>query len=208
MVNVVYGICTNSLDRVAQNIIPRIGDRTLITLWNQTSICAAYNHIIDAVKDHSIDMLVLMHDDLELTDPMGEEKLLAAVNTPGVGLVGVAGARNVQSIAWWNYETVGHQLTDARLIDFGLRSGDVDALEGSIIALSPWAISNVQFDTRYDGFHGYDCDISFQVRARGRRVLVSDVDTHHHTSMGFKSTNSFNAWNAANSAFCEKWQLI
>lgn len=204
--NVVYGVCTNSWERVERYITPRIGARELIVLWNQQSITRAYNIILDAINLRAVDMLVLLHDDLELIDPAGEEKLLAAINEPDVALVGVAGGRDVRTLAWWNHETVGYQLIDSGPLNFGPRTGDVDSIEGSLMALSPWAIFNLRFDEAFTGFHGYD-EIGLAAKRRGKRVVVTDVDTHHHTRLGFSSDDSHAAWLRADEMFKEKYDL-
>jgi hypothetical protein len=206
VVSVAYGVCTNSWERVTRYITPRIGDRPLIALWNQTSISSAYNTILDAVRRLDLDMLVLLHDDLELTDPDAETKLLTAVTQPDVALVGVAGGRGVRSLAWWNHETAGWQRTNDRDLDFGPRTGDVDSIEGSLMAFSPWAITNLRFDETFGGWHGYD-EIGLSARRAGRRVLVADVDTHHHTTLGFDTEASQQAWFAADEQFRRKYRL-
>jgi len=38
-------------------------------------------------------------------------------------------------------------------------------------------------------------------------AVVADVDTHHHTRMGFKSQASHDQWAAGDRAFREKWSL-
>jgi len=206
MVNVAYGVCTNSWRRVADYITPRIGARPLIALWGQTSISGAYNTVIAAVQHLNLDMLVLLHDDLELVDPAGEEKLLAAVNEPDVAVVGVAGGSNVTGLAWWNATTVGRQRIDSGTLDFGPRAGDVESVEGSLMALSPWALQHLRFDEQFGGWHGYD-EIGLAARRAGKRVVVADVDTHHHTHLGFDSDDSHRAWLAADEMFRRKYEL-
>lgn len=201
-----YGVCVGSWEKLRRNVEPRVGGRQLFAMAGQTSITEAYNSILAGYCGRGLDALVLLHDDLEIIDPDGEAKFLAAIAEPGVALVGVAGGRGVGSLAWWNAETVGHQLIDTGLLDFGPRTGDVDALEGSILVFSPWAIEHLRFDTRFVGFHGYD-EIAAQARAAGRRVVVADVDTHHHTSVGFKSPESAREWQRADALFRKKWGL-
>lgn len=206
VVKVAYGVCTNSWERVATYITPRIGDWPLIALWGQTSISGAYNTIIAAVQHLDLDMLVLLHDDLELVDPDGERKLLAAVNESDVALVGVAGGYNVTGLAWWNATTVGRQRIDSGMLDFGPRTGDVDSIEGSLMALSPWALQHLRFDETFTGWHGYD-EIGLAARRAGKRVVVADVDTHHHTHLGFDSDESRQAWLRADDMFRRKYRL-
>lgn len=162
--------------------------------------------IMDAYRYADLDALILLHDDLEITDPDGDAKLLAALASPDVLLAGVAGGDGRNGLAWWNTDPVGHQMTDARAIDFGRREGNVGLLEGSLLAFSPRAIQLLRFDTRFDGFHGYD-EIAMQAIARNGRVVVVDVDTHHHTAMGFKSAASHEQWLEADRMYREKWGL-
>lgn len=200
-----FGCCVSSWEKLDRYVRPFVGGRPLLTVWGATFIAVAYNQVLDAYQDRDIDALVLQHDDLEITDRAADAKLLAALADPEVALVGVAGARTVTSLAWWEGDVVGHQFIDSGLIDFGPRTGDVTALEGSVIVLSPWAVQHLRFDTTYDGFHGYDCDIAMTACAQDRRVRVADVDTHHHVHLGFKSSESEASWRRADALFRAKW---
>ena len=198
-----YGCVVGSWDRYNAYVAPRTAGRTVHTRFGETSIAGPYNSILDACSADT--PLILLHDDLELTDPDAEQKLLAALE-PDVGLVGVAGGSGQHGLAWWLYDPVGHQLTDVLNIDFGPRTGDVDLLEGSLLVFSPWAVKILRFDERFAGFHGYD-EIAAQARAAGMRVVVADVDTHHHSALGFKSEASHLQWLEADRLYRQKWGL-
>ncbi len=201
---VAYGVCVGSWEKMAANVIPRTVGRPLLGLSGQTSICSAYNTILDAYRGRDVDALVLLHDDLELIDPDAEPKFLAALDDSEVALVGVCGGKGDRSLAWWTSETVGHQLTDSGPLELGPRSGDVTFIEGSIMVLSPWAVQRLRFDEAYPGWLGYD-DICLTARAAGKRVVVVDVDTHHHSTVGFKSAAVAADWAVAAAIFEEKW---
>jgi hypothetical protein len=203
---VAYGCCVGSWEKFNANIRPRTLEKPLLGLDRQTSIAEAYNTILDAYLGWPIDALVLLHDDLEITDPNAEAKFLEALALPDVALVGVAGGHGIGSLAWWNANTVGHQMIDSGLLDLGPRTGYVDLLEGSILVFGSWAIEHLRFDTRFEGFHGYD-DIAMIAHSYGKRVYVADVDTHHHVQLGFKSETSAQAWAVADRQFREKWGL-
>lgn len=191
---IVHGCCVGSWDRFAANVLPPAAGRPVYALSGQTSIGRAYNTILDAASaEWPSAVVVLQHDDLLITDPDLETKLVAAATEPDVAVVGVAGARGVSGIAWWNFDTVGHQTIDTGLIDFGPREGDVDALEGSFLAFTPWAVRNLRFDPD-DGFHGYDVTIARKAVDAGKRAVVADIHTHHHTQVGFKTAASEQAW--------------
>lgn len=201
-----YGCCVGSWDKFTANVAPRTAGRPMMALAGQPGIVHAYNTIVAAAfARHDLDALILLHDDLELTDPDAEAKLLAPLTDPDVGLVGVAGGGG-DSIYWWNHNPVGHQLTDVMNIDFGQREGDVTLIEGSVMVLSPWLLANLRFDPRFTGYHGYD-EIGMQVRAAGKRVVVVDVDTHHHNPMGYASEESAAMCRRAAQLYQEKWGL-
>ena len=181
-----YGVCVGSWDEFAAYVAPYVTGSPVMAVSGHSSICTAYNRILDHCRDWNLEALVLLHDDLEITDPAFEAKVRAAL-VDDVAIVGVCGGPSDQSLAWWNAEgCIGHQMTDSGLIDFGLRTGEAAIVDGSIMVLSPWAIGNLRFDEGYDGFHGYP-DTCLDARAAGKRVVVADIDTHHHTTVGFKS---------------------
>jgi hypothetical protein len=204
---VAYGVCVGSWDKFQQYVTPnieRLGGRSLFAVAGQSSIAVAYNSILNACRDHGFNALVLQHDDLEIIDVDAEEIFLTALTDSTVGLVGVCGGKGETSLAWWNTETIGHQLTDSGMLDFGPREGDVAFIEGSIMVLSPWFIHTITFDEMYQGFHSYD-EICASVRKHGKRVVVVDVNTHHHTTLGFRSDASAQQWAEGNARFQRKW---
>lgn len=203
--SVAYGVCVGSWDKLRRNVAPQVRDRQLIALSGQSSIAVAYNTILDAYAERDVDAVILLHDDLEITDPDAETKFLYAL-APGVGLVGVAGGGAKAGLAWWDDAPVGHQRTDVMDIDFGERTGEVAVLEGSILVFSPDAVKALRFDDRFPGFHGYD-EIAMAAHAQMMRVVVADVDTHHHTQMGYKSAQSHAQWLAADRLFRAKWGI-
>jgi methionine biosynthesis protein MetW len=88
-------------------------------------------------------------------------------------------------------------------IDFGGHPDDVDAVDGLLLVLSPWAVRNLRFDAdAFDAFHGYDVDFCFQARAAGRRVVVDDIGVFHHTKGGYGDEDAFRR---ADAAFRAKW---
>lgn len=199
----VYGCCVGSWERFERYVVPKVGDREVIAVAGQGSIATAYNKILSAARGRT---LILLHDDLELTDPDAEKKLTEPLDDPDVGLVGVAGGGTRHGLAWWEDEPVGHQWTDDTFIDFGRREGDVTHVEGSVMALSSPMVDGLWFDDDYRGFHGYD-EIGSVVTSAGLRVVVVDVDTHHHTRLGFSSAESERLWHEANERFKMKWRV-
>lgn len=198
-----YGCCVGSWDKFHRYIAPKVRDRPVIAMSGQKSISIAYNKILNAFYGHDpeLEAVVLMHDDLEIADPHVEEKIRAAIE-PGVGLIGVAGGG--PSMWWWNHDPIGHQITDTRLLEFGdRRSGDVDMIEGSFMVFTRRAVKCLRFDERYE-FLGYD-DICLHAREIDMRVVVADITTHHHSTLGFKSPAVEAMWRRSEEIFESKW---
>jgi hypothetical protein len=204
-VNLGFGTCSGWPELLQQYVVPYVGDRPLIALHDQTSIAEAYNKIFDIFSGQDLDAIILLHDDLEIMDLDAEAKIETALES-GADLIGVAGGSARRGLAWWNVEPIGHQQTNVMNIDFGPRTGDVDVLEGSFMVFSAQAVKTLRFDTRFKGFHGYD-EIAMQAKAAGMRNYVADIDTFHHTAMGFKSEASQRIWFDNDAMFREKWRL-
>lgn len=200
-----YGCCVGTWDKFHRYVEPRIcPKRPVITTSNQLSISVAYNAILDGFRSYDLDAVILVHDDLELIDLLTEEKVLTTLSeNTDIAIVGVAGGG--PSMSWWNVEPIGHQLTDSMMLEFGgRRSGHVDIVEGSFMAFSPWAIQELRFDERYE-FLGYD-DVCLHARAAGRHVYVADIDTHHHSTVGYKSESVRAMWERSEVIFKSKWE--
>lgn len=206
--DLLFGICVSSVQRfesIARPGIQRVApNASVLARFDQASIFEAYNDIIEAAADSAA--LVLIHDDLELRDTELERKLRDLFANPQVAIVGVVGGRNVTDMAWWHCEEkIGHAPDTFWEHRADIPDGDVDAVDGVFLALSPWAIRNLRFDTtRFRGFHGYDADICRQAKAAGKRVVVADIETFHHTASGYASGT--HAWHEALYAWRLKWQ--
>ena len=75
------------------------------------------------------------------------------------------------------------------------------------MVFSPWAIEHLRFDQRYPGFLGYD-DICVTAKlVHGKRVVVADVATHHHSTLGFKSEAIASSWAETDVIFRQKWSI-
>ena len=169
-----------------------------------TSMCSAYNEVLDALAPRDdLEALVLLHEDTEIRDPAFCAKVRARFADEEIAVLGVVGAQEVRSLAWWTGRGRGRVGETRGLIDFGGHDAAVDALDGLLLVLSPWAVRNLRFDAAsFDAFHGYDVDFCFQARAAGRRVVVEPIEVFHHTKGGYGDQAAFAR---AEAAFASKW---
>jgi hypothetical protein len=182
-------------------------DSPVAEATTDTSIFSAYNEVLDAFAGHDdLEALVLLHEDLEIVDSDFCGKVRRRLADPEVAIVGVVGARDVRSLAWWEGDRRGRCLETRAMLDFGGGVHDVDAVDGLLMVLSPWAVRNLRFDEQcFTGFHGYDADICFQARAAGKRVVVDELAVIHHTRGGF---GDMETWRACDAVFRSKWGLV
>jgi hypothetical protein len=183
----------------------------------------AYNGILDQVafSGRELDALVLVHEDTRICDPRFEDKLRATFAGGGVAVAGAFGAVGVTGIDWWVHERMvgsatlnsaepfaptGYPLVGWETTVGPGGQGEVDALDGMLLALSPWALANLRLDEDLGpGFHGYDIDLCFQARERGRTVIAMDISVEHHQRQ-LLAGEQREAWKRAHVAFRRKWE--
>jgi hypothetical protein len=193
-------------------------DSEIVAYGSAGSIFRNYNLLIDQVSDREdLEALVLLHQDAEIVDPEFCAKIRAALSDPEVAIVGCAGAIGVRSIAWWEgavtWASFAHRheeegggdipaLTWEKVPSYA-RLGEVDTVDGFVIALSPWALRELRFDETLGEIHGYDFDICLQARAAGKKVVTADFRVIHHHSLDM--IQGVDGWVEAHMRIAEKW---
>ncbi len=185
------------------------------------SLFESYNRLMDqAAGLEDLEALVLVHQDTELVDRDFCHKVRDALGDPEVGLVGCVGAIGVRSIAWWEgsvtlasfihrYEEHGGGDLPAFSWAWAdappyARTGEVDTLDGFLLALSPWVVRNLRFDESLGRLHGYDLDFCLQVRETGLKVMTADFRAIHHHSL--ELVNDPEGWIEAHVKVADKWE--
>jgi len=224
---IAYGCVVGDRRRYRSCALPAIErlrspEDLLIEIEDGESIFRAYNEILGRAREvDGLEALVLIHEDAEIVDPRFVEEVRDALADESVAIVGVLGGIGVTGIDWWSHDQMigaaryrsvepfpswGKPLIgDGTLVGPG-GAGDVDSLDGLLLILSPWAIEELEFDEALGpGFHGYDADLCFQARERGRRVIVADLEVDHHQRQLFNDAQR-EAWKRAHVAFRRKWE--
>jgi hypothetical protein len=187
------------------------------------SIFRAYNLLLDQAAEHEdVEALVLLHQDVEIVDDDLGGKIRAAFSDPEVAIAGCVGARDARTMAWWEGAVTWASFTH-RYYEHGggilpafamspetqpppayAQLGEVDTIDGFIMALSPWAVRNLRFDETLGQFHGYDFDICMQARAAQRKIVTADLKVWHHHSLELMADPE--NWIEANIRLTEKWE--
>jgi hypothetical protein len=225
---IAFGCAIHSEDKYRRFALPGIErvrepGAPLIELRGRTCLFRAYNEILEqAATDPRIDALTLIHEDTEIRDERFEERARWGLADPAVAIVGTIGSVGVQGIDWWVHDYgVGSSILEpidaAVLYETELiggsemsgsgSSGEVDMVDGYLLVFSRWAIRELRFDEREvgPGFHGYDADICFQARERGRKVFAAEMSVAHHRN-SISPTPYRDDWMRAQIAFRRKWE--
>jgi O-antigen biosynthesis protein len=118
------------------------------------------------------EQICFLHNDTEMLDPHWLGKLATAVG-PGrpVGLAGLYGARYVRRDGTYLGRSIVHCLAEAPTMR--APAVEVAVVDGVCLFVPRLLLAELGgFDESYGFFHGYDRDLSFAVRASGRRCVV------------------------------------
>ena len=195
-------------------------DSDVVAHQSAGSLFRNYNLLLDqAAAREGLEALVLVHQDAEIVDPDFCAKIRQALSDPEVAIVGCAGAVGVRGIAWWEgavtWASFSHRYRELGGGEFPAlswkrdelpsftRTGEVDSVDGFVMAVSPWAVENLRFDESLGKLHGYDFDFCMQARAAGKKVVTADFRVVHHHSLELISDAE--TWIEAHIRVAEKW---
>jgi GT2 family glycosyltransferase len=140
------------------------------------SVLAAFNQ---ACRLAVTEFVCLLHNDTEMLEPRWLERLLAPHAKPTTGLTGLYGAKRVRRDGRYAGRSLVHSLAEAPTVRAPYE--EVAAVDGVCLCLRRTVFDDVGgLDEGYGFFHGYDRDLSFAVRERGRRCYVVYAPFHHH----------------------------
>jgi Glycosyltransferase like family len=187
-------------------------DSLLMRRHGYDSIHEPYNEMLaEAAKHDDLEAVVLLHQDISIEDDAFLARVRAVLAaSEEVAVIGSAGARDIAGLAWWEGSARGRAESPAMIpggsVDvYSHGDFEVDSVDGMLLVLSAWAARELRFDRGLAGpLDGYDADICFQARARGRRVVVADLRVSHYAPRDFLDHRR---WVDAAVALQRKWRL-
>lgn len=154
------------------------------------SITAAYNK---GVLKAQFPYLLFLHEDLIFHTKDWGRKLIAHLQNPKTGIVGIAGSSYIPTApSGWHIPSDYHnhvhiiqnikdKSNPAPLSTF--KNGDVTknaiAIDGVFMAINKANIPSPIFNENVKGFHGYDLDFSLQTAKKYQNYIVSDILLEH-----------------------------
>ena len=185
---------------------------------NRRGLSTIYNEAIDREqKAGDFDALVLVHDDVYLTDVFWKEKLEKGFeNYDIIGLAGTSylSLKNMNlttPIAWHNSPkdrwvgSVEHQTPNKdsfQWTHFGPAPAPALTIDGLFIAVNLKTIEDVRFDEDF-AFHFYDLCFCLDAYKKQKNVGVANIHTTH-MSRGEGILNK--EYNDLQAKFIKKWE--
>lgn len=179
------------------------------------NIFQKYNNALEKMEINDNDVVVFLHDDIEIRDENIEKKLeLYFKYKPNVGMAGVIGTNLFSSEGgWWLCNRMIYSRgriiqgfengTEHSMIEFGgMNDSDVVSIDGCIMFMKGEIAKYFRFDNNtYDGYHFYDVDTCFSLMEQGWHVGIIDILVKHD-SEGPISPN----WHINKDKFIKKWE--
>ncbi|CAB4930026.1 unannotated protein [freshwater metagenome] len=151
------------------------------------------NLILDeARRIADLEALVLVEDHTEITDPAFCARVRELVADPQLAIAGCIGGSNFRGIAWWTGTVRGTPVRQRHhdagggerlAFDWGPPPGppgEVEAVDGLLLVLSPWAVEHLRFDESLPSRYGVAIDLCRRARAAGRTVFAARLDVLTH----------------------------
>ena len=187
-----------------------------INLENISALSEVYNQILDISLERNVDCLILVHDDVTLTeDPIPKlEKLFEVYD-----VIGVAGCSKaeINSPALWHlmgggfgggnlHGSVDHNV-DGEVFNtyFGPYPHRVVMIDGVFMAFNRKAIETVRFDELNPcKYHFYDMNLLNYHNSGALKFGVGDIKIIHESPGLREFTND---WRTGESYFISKYEL-
>ena len=123
----------------------------------------------------------LLNNDILITDGWLEEMIKVAESDPKIGIVGLAGRREIYKTGCVNEESLKHNLQNEDLNPAMEEDvADVAVVDGLCFIMGRQLLDKVKgFDETYGYMHCYDLDISLQSIEAGFKNVVVRIEAMH-----------------------------
>lgn len=176
---------------------------SLVLTRSGLSIREAYDELMDAAaRQPGLEALVLLHQDLELSDDSLPRRARRLLRDPRVAVAGPLGARGLTLHLRHGSRTL-HGAVAAPGIRRRFSRGpeEVEAVDGALLVLAPWVVRGIRFGRAAAPFHGYDLELALRARAHGGKAICADIPYFHR----HVSKRDFAAQSEAGVALARRW---
>ena len=198
-------VATHDEDMFERNLLRTLmpgfveGDQIIVEKF-ATSITKAY---ASAQSQATNRIKCYIHHDVQILNLEDlRHAIIYAAESPRVGMIGVIGSRSM-IVPWWNGDPLGACM-DSRLGRLAFSgAGECEMVDGLLLATT----QDVDWDTSWPGWHGYDYDSCKQMTERG---LINWCIPHgdslvYHNSDSPLNLQEIEGWQAAAALMTQKW---
>lgn len=196
--------------------ISKISEKTKIHIESdELDIFQKYNRALENMEIDDNDVIVFLHDDIEIRDENIEKKLeLYFKYKPNVGVAGVIGTTLFSAEGgWWLCNRMIY--SRGRIIQGfedgsehpmieqgGMNDSEIVSVDGCILFMRGSVAKYFRFDNNtYSGYHFYDVDTCFTLMEQGWHVGVIDILVKHESEGPLSEQ-----WHVNRDKFVKKWQ--
>jgi hypothetical protein len=190
-------------------------DRYVHIQYSGDSIFQKYNLALEQLTINEHDVIVFVHNDIEIRDDSFEKKLeMYFAIKRKIGIAGVIGT-NVftEGSGWWLTDRQIH--TRGRIIQGfndgtehpmieagGIDDSQIVSVDGCTLFLRGSIAKDFKFDEcTYNGYHFYDCDSCFTLMEQGWHVGIIDICVQHGSEGPLSKS-----WHDNRIKFLKKWK--
>lgn len=208
---IICSCAPNLLTELKKNIVSTIGcECELVIIDNSNdeySIFSAYNEGVRRAKG---DFLCFMHEDIIYhSQKWGNTIISYFKQFPNAGVIGVAGTHFLSKLpsGWWETDITSRNLLQGNKYNgiyecsldyvdvYKSNPTQVASVDGLWMCMPRDVLNKVKWDERrFNGFHGYDLDMSMQVWKAGYEVHVIWDILLEHKSLGNVKTNFYDIY--------------
>lgn len=143
--------------------------------------------INQGIRAAGYDVIIVIHNDVLILDDQWLKKIISLFKgDPGIGVVGLAGRKEIFKTGCVNEESLKHSLQDDDLnAPMQEDVSEVAVIDGLCFAMRRELINKIGgLDETYGYMHCYDLDVSLASRSAGFRNVVAGIPALHLANGG------------------------
>jgi len=205
---------TGDASKTVTSISKVTGETKIYIEGDHLNIFQKYNKSLKSIDIDDNDIIVFVHDDIEIRDEYIEKKLeLYFQYKQHVGIAGVIGTNIfTQDGGWWltnrNIDTRGRIIQGSpdgneypMVEPGGINDSNIVSVDGCILFMRGSIAKNFRFDSdTYNGYHFYDVDTCFTLMEQGWHVGIIDILVKHDSEGPLTES-----WYNSKDKFINKW---
>lgn len=181
--------------RFVNNVFKTVGvEFEFIHIDNSTNTFTIFSAYNTGFKQSKYPYLCFVHEDVLFHTQNWGEKIIAHLQDPETGVIGVAGSDLLPRVptSWATLKTVGHNIIQSdstgkkptehifKPAGYSLSRRETISLDGVFLCIRKNLMPQILFDEKLKGFHGYDYDFTIQAIVAGyKNYVIYDIQLEH-----------------------------